>query len=147
MKKQRYIVEIEMPNGDFISAGWLKELIQTDCDVEDESRKKVTVQETSIPSNLDEAFRSFMNSTEYPPANQDEERMALDAFKAGAEWMAGQGVTCEGVIFGEKYFRHKNVEMHLSDEQYDKVGVSSNSSVGNFISILTGTFLVYFRYV
>lgn len=55
MKKQRYIVEIEMSDGDFISAGWLKELIQTDCNVEDEGRHKVTVQETSLPSNLDEA--------------------------------------------------------------------------------------------
>lgn len=53
MKKQRYIVEIEMSDGDFISAGWLKDLIQTDCDVEDEGRQKVTVQETSLPSNLD----------------------------------------------------------------------------------------------
>ena len=43
MKKQRYIVEIEMPDGDFISAGWLIDLIQTDCNVEDEGRMKVTV--------------------------------------------------------------------------------------------------------
>ena len=51
MKKQRYIVEIEMPDGDFISAEWLKDLIQKDCDVEDEGREKITVQvqETSFP--------------------------------------------------------------------------------------------------
>jgi len=45
MKKQRYIVEIEMPEGDFISAGWLKDLIQADCDVEDSGRQKVEVKE------------------------------------------------------------------------------------------------------
>ena len=67
MKKQRYIVEIEMPDGDFISAGWLKDLIQTDCDVEDEGRKKVTVQETSLPSNLDEAAEDYGKKHKFLP--------------------------------------------------------------------------------
>jgi len=45
MKKQRFIVEIEMPDGDFISAEWLKDLIQCDCDTEDSDRQKVEVKE------------------------------------------------------------------------------------------------------
>ena len=56
---------------------------------------------TDTPKGLNEAFRSFMNSTEYPPANQDEERMALDALKAGAKWMAGQGETHEHYVIRE----------------------------------------------
>lgn len=63
MKKQQYIVEIEMPDGDFISVGWLKDLIQTDCDSEDENRQKVTVQETSLPSSLDETAEEYANET------------------------------------------------------------------------------------
>ena len=109
MKKQRYIVEIEMPDGDFISAGWLKDLIQTDCDVEDEGRKKVTVQETSLPSNLDEAAEEYEENKVHSISalGTDKDGFAYymrtgtsfsDAFKAGAEWMAGQGVTSEGEI-------------------------------------------------
>ena len=45
MKKQRYIVEIEMPDGDYISAEWLKEVILSDCSVEDPGRQKVEVKE------------------------------------------------------------------------------------------------------
>ena len=119
MKKQRYIVEIEMPDGDFISAGWLKDLIQTDCDVEDESRKKVTVQETSLPSNLDEAAEEY-GRKEYSHAihfwdeglskNKPEvmKEDFVDAFKAGAEWMAGQGGEIKGWLA-----RHRNGELCL----------------------------------
>ena len=98
MKKQRYIVEIEMPDGDFISADWLKDLIQADCDVEDESRKKVTVQETSLPSNLDEAAGEYSrkdgNSAWWlvnDEEGNDDIMLIRKAFKAGAKWMAGQG--------------------------------------------------------
>ena len=45
MKIQKYIVTIEMPDGDMISPGWLKDLIQGDCDAEDENRSKVFVEE------------------------------------------------------------------------------------------------------
>ena len=105
MKKQRYIVEIEMPDGDFISAEWLKDLIQKDCDVEDEGREKITVQvqETSLPSNLDEAELKHVEFSDYPPASQEEELMVYNAFKAGAEWMAGQGVKLHGRILPGAY--------------------------------------------
>lgn len=115
MKKQRYIVEIEMPDGDFISAGWLKDIIQTDCDVEDESRKKVTVQEASIPSNLDEAANNYGIDIRlgYPRVMDETDRYIYNAFKAGAEWMAGQGVsmsiTDETEWADVDSFVHKNV--------------------------------------
>ena len=105
MKKQRYIVEIEMPDGDFISADWLKDLIQADCDVEDESRKKVTVQETSLPSNLDEAAGEYSrkdgNSAWWlvnDEEGNDDIMLIRKAFKAGAKWMAGQGYTFETIM-------------------------------------------------
>ena len=110
MKKQRYIVEIEMPDGDFISAGWLKDLIQTDCDVEDEGGEKITVrvQETSLPSNLDDAaedcIQGLIPEAELPAttpfALEYVIEMLYKTFKAGAEWMAGQGETVEGYIAG-----------------------------------------------
>lgn len=86
MKKQRYIVEIEMPDGDFIHAGWLKDLIQAVCDVEDESRQKVTVQEITLTSNLDEA------AEEYSGRFQDEKDKlyAFHGFRDGAMWRGSQ---------------------------------------------------------
>ena len=114
MKKQRYIVEIEMPDGDFISAGLIKDIIQTDCDVEDEGRMKVIVQETSLPSNMDEAALEVYpkmsrlsephgvipadNKTHYLGDANEENRAA---FKSGAKWMADQGSSYEGVIYGD----------------------------------------------
>lgn len=85
----------------------------------------IMLNEPSLPSNLDEAAEEIASdiAPTHPDIGWNEcfEKIK-EGIKAGAEWMAGQGVTCEGVIFGDKYFRHKNVEMHLSDEQYDKVG-------------------------
>lgn len=43
MKIERYIVEIEMPDGDIVSPGWLEDLVQADLDVEDEGRARVSV--------------------------------------------------------------------------------------------------------
>lgn len=45
MKTQKYLVEIEMPDGDFVGAGWIEELIEFDCNTEDEGRCKVSVKE------------------------------------------------------------------------------------------------------
>lgn len=54
MKTLKYIVEITMPKGDDISAQWLEDLIQQDCDVEDEGRQKVVVKkiEESVLASL-----------------------------------------------------------------------------------------------
>jgi hypothetical protein len=91
MKIQKYIVTIEMPDGDMISSGWLKDLIQTDCNIEDEGRDKVFVEELSepeLPSNLDEAAIQAHIRLE------DGEGLSfLNIFKAGAEWQMEQVVT------------------------------------------------------
>ena len=45
MKKEKYIVEIEMPDGDAASSTYIRDVIQNDCDIEDEGRWKVSVKE------------------------------------------------------------------------------------------------------
>ena len=50
MKKERYIVEIEMPDGDSASSMYIHDVIQDDCDIEDEGRWKVSVKEYWKPS-------------------------------------------------------------------------------------------------
>lgn len=50
MKKERYIVEIEMPDGDASSSMYIQDVIQSDCDIEDEGRWKVSVKEYWKPS-------------------------------------------------------------------------------------------------
>lgn len=45
MKKEKYIVEIEMPDGDTASSMYIQDVIQSDCDIEDEGRWKVSVKE------------------------------------------------------------------------------------------------------
>lgn len=119
MKKQRYIVEIEMPDGDMVSAQWLKDIIQTDCDVEDESRKKVTVQETFLASNLDEAAHNHAANNGGRWLTDDigikcfafNPQEVKDAFKAGAEWMASQGLSTDGEVIishGNKTIEHRS---------------------------------------
>lgn len=51
MKKEKYIVEIEMPDGDGASSTYICDVIQCDCDVEDEGRWKVSVKECWKPSD------------------------------------------------------------------------------------------------
>lgn len=54
----------------------------------------------SFPSNLDEAEFEYSQSLDGIPANQEEEKMIYDAFKAGAKWMAEQGETQEHFVIG-----------------------------------------------
>ena len=52
MKKERYVVEIEMPDGDAASSTYIHDVIQNDCDIEDEGRWKVSVKEYWKPSEI-----------------------------------------------------------------------------------------------
>ena len=45
MKIQKYIVEIEMPDGDYIGTSFIQDAIQDMCDIDDEGRDRVTVKE------------------------------------------------------------------------------------------------------
>ena len=62
-----------------------------------------------LPANLDEAaemYESGLQNPDYQDSGYTDNDM-IDAFKAGAEWMEGQGVTCGGRIMkssmGETY--------------------------------------------
>lgn len=92
MKKQRYIVEIEMPDGDKISPTWLKDLIQSDCDVEDSGRQIVSVSEVIESQGLDEAAEKCAEELCSDWAYRLEYEAA---FEAGAEWMAEQGIIAD----------------------------------------------------
>ena len=47
---------------------------------------------------LDEAELKYVETSTIPPANQEEEMMVYNAFKAGVKWMAEQGVTIEKTV-------------------------------------------------
>lgn len=53
MKTQKYLITIEMPDGDMISPSWIQELIQADCNVEDKGRQKVLVEEIKPEVDLE----------------------------------------------------------------------------------------------
>lgn len=50
----------------------------------------LTDSKPSLPSNLDEAEFEYAQSLDEIPANQEEEKMINDAFKAGAQWRDAQ---------------------------------------------------------
>ena len=52
---------------------------------------------SSLPSNLDEAANNYGIDIRlgYPRVMDETDRYIYNAFKAGAEWMAGQGATME----------------------------------------------------
>lgn len=59
MKKETYIVEIEMPDGDAASSVYISDVIQSACDVEDIGRWKVSVKEYLKPS--EEQLNNILN--------------------------------------------------------------------------------------
>ena len=50
MKTERYAVEIEMPDGDMASSTWVCDTLQSESDIEDEGRWKVSIKEYWKPS-------------------------------------------------------------------------------------------------
>lgn len=96
MKKQIYIVEIDMPDGDLVSSGWLQDLIQQDLDSEeDKNRQVVFVREISLPSDLDEAAEEWCKTNNKGIALSADKKShylaeGKDAFKAGAQWRDAQ---------------------------------------------------------
>lgn len=57
-------------------------------------------EQPSLPSDLDEAAGEYVKDYGYTEDDYKRERIiAQEHFKAGAEWMAGQGVISEGKVF------------------------------------------------
>ena len=69
----------------------------------------------SLPSNLDEAAEKYAKGEGLENALGGWEDMS-DAFKAGAEWMAGQGVAKEAVIGMATEEISINVSQHTLNE-------------------------------
>ena len=97
------------------------------CALKDIKRAITSLQQEqpAHPSNLDEAAEKY--SENILANNEDLQDAIEDAFKAGAEWMAGQGVTKEAVIGMATEEISINVSQHTLNELYicpgDKVVV------------------------
>ena len=50
----------------------------------------ISEEQLSLLDNLDDAELKYVESLDNPPANQEEERIIYQTFKAGAEWMSKQ---------------------------------------------------------
>lgn len=74
----------------------------------------------SFPSNLDEAAEEYFEQYNYMPKG-----FVINAFKAGAEWMAGQGVTKEAVIG----MATKDIELNVSGQVLDKLELGPGDKV------------------
>lgn len=73
-----------IPGKDFIPVDWV------DACEKYGKWEIVKVEQPSLPDNLDEAELKYVESLDNPPANQEEERIIYQTFKAGAEWMSKQ---------------------------------------------------------
>lgn len=88
--------------------------------------KQLEERVTKLPSNMDEAAIDFADnarkqlySKDYAIASiADYDHGCIDGFKAGAEWMAGQGISCEceitkdfGISFLKEPFEKSAREM------------------------------------
>jgi len=81
------------------------------------------VSTSSLPSNLDEAAKEYMRN--YIPFDQCDSRDIRCAFKAGAEWMAGQGVTKEAVIG----MATEEISINVSQETLDELDLCPGDNV------------------
>ena len=94
MKTQKYLVTIEMPDGDMIGPGWIKDLIEADCDPEDVGRQKASVIEIKdTDSNLEDTATKYAENVD-KETDYNGEWLNVDdianAFKAGARWEEAQ---------------------------------------------------------
>ena len=95
MKTQKYLVTIEMPDGDMIGPGWIKDLLEADCDVEDVGRHKVSVIEIKEPDKspeeeLNEEIKKEIIKLPFFIRGKDQIAFARHFAKWGAEWQKAQ---------------------------------------------------------
>ena len=81
------------------------------------------LQRPALPSNLDEAAKEYMRN--YIPFDQCDSRDIRCAFKAGAEWMAGQGVAKEAVIG----MATEEISINVSQETLDELDLCPGDKV------------------
>ena len=88
------------------------------------SAYRMLKEQPSLPPNLDEAAREYINDTQFV---NDEHEIAIKefAFKAGAEWMAGQGVAKEAVIG----MATEEISINVSQQTLDKLDLCPGDKV------------------
>ena len=79
--------------------------------------------DSSLPSNLDEAAEKY--SENILANNEDLQDAIEDAFKAGAEWMAGQGKSTVAKIG----LSTKKVRCTISEKTLDSLGVRADDEI------------------
>ena len=87
------------------------------------SAYRMLKEQPSLPSNLDEAAKEYMRN--YIPFDQCDSRDIIRTFKAGAEWMAGQGVTKEAVIG----MATEEISINVSQETLDELELCPGDNV------------------
>ena len=87
------------------------------------SAYRMLKEQLSLPSNLDEAAKEYMRN--YIPFDQCDSRDIIRTFKAGAEWMAGQGVTIEAVIG----MATEEISINVSQQTLDELNLCPGDKV------------------
>lgn len=87
------------------------------------SAYRMLKEQPSLPSDLDEAAKEYMRN--YIPFDQCDSRDIRCSFKAGAEWMAGQGVTMEAVIG----MATEEISINVSQETLDELDLCPGDKV------------------
>lgn len=82
----------------------------------------------SLPSNLDEAAEEYLkqyNESEFGNGGDDWDDDIIITFKAGAKWMAGQGVTKEAVIG----MATEEISINVSEQTFNELDLCSGDKV------------------
>lgn len=81
----------------------------------------------SLPSDLDEAAEKY--SENILANNEDLQDAIEDAFKAGAEWMAGQGYTKEETVYFERLCDENRIMVDLGWGEPERGGFNPGDKV------------------
>ena len=95
----------ECSKNEWINEGYNQNAFAEDCRIDSFDKllsfiDSLHQEQASLPDNLDEAANDYgVNIRKgYPRVMDETDKYIYNAFKAGAEWMAGQGVTVNGSI-------------------------------------------------
>ena len=93
--RQRFIVEIEMPEWNQIPSQWIEDHIKEICDIEESKGQKISVREITVRDDVDEAAKEYVKNHD---KNSISKTLCAEDFKAGAEWAFGQGVSFDTTV-------------------------------------------------
>lgn len=110
-------------NGKVVACEDLKTIITSLQQEQPDIENDIVGMNPSLPSNLDEAAKEYMRN--YIPFDQCDSRDIIRTFKAGAEWLAGQGVTMEAVIG----MATEEISINVSQQTLDKLNLCPGDKV------------------